>query len=197
MNIAKMVGFVLASMTAGFLSGILHPVLFGVRGAILGGMLALGILACEVYRKNQKRELSVEDILVTASIAALIAASLMEGWAVVIERFDLVTPGNEDFGMSRFSEGPFGYTFLSCFLITFGIFLCYRNYTLRQRGCFNALCFWVFPFLSIFSRVVPNGAPDDITGFVFCFGLGLLPFLLLWGGVAKLLGVFRKGTYAE
>ena len=191
MKTGKKVGFVLASMVAGFLSGVLNPVLFGVRGAILGGMLALGILACEVYRNAQKRDLSVGDILIAASVASLGAALLMKGWAVVIERFDLVSRNNDEFGGNDISEGLFGYTFLSCFLITVGIFLRYRNFTLKQRGYLNALCFWGLPFLSIFPRVAPSGDLNVITGFLFCW-FGLLPFLLLWSRVAWLFGVFPK-----
>ncbi|HPR69374.1 MAG TPA: hypothetical protein PLJ99_08805, partial [Kiritimatiellia bacterium] len=36
--------FVLVAAAAGFISGLLVPLVFGVRGAILGGALAIGAL---------------------------------------------------------------------------------------------------------------------------------------------------------
>ncbi|MCL1919486.1 MAG: hypothetical protein FWG50_00170 [Kiritimatiellaeota bacterium] len=79
MKINKAVGFVLTSMAAGFLSGIFAPHVWGVRGAIFGGMLALGVLA---YKKHGERKghLAVAQALLIAIALSLAATLLIWGW---------------------------------------------------------------------------------------------------------------------
>ena len=199
MKIVKTVCFVLVSMAAGLLSGFSHLVLFGGRGAILGGTLAIGLIAYEMYRKIRVR-LSAGATLIAASVTSLAAAQLMEGWAVVVRRLGFGPWNRGDFSMNEISQGPFGYTFLTCFLIMSGLFFCYRS--CAQRRYFSALFSLAIPPLSVIPRVVSAYGMSGVAGFangcLLLFVLGLLPFLMMWiCSAALFFDFFSPKTYEE
>ena len=189
MKINKAVGFIFAGMAAGFVSGIMFPLELGVRGALFGGALAIGMLACEARRKA-KGHLSAGMTLIAAAVVALIVSLFAGGWEYIIRDMDVV-----EFGPPK---APFVYTFLTGFLIAWGMFLCYRSYSLGQGRRLKALFFWGIPSLSAIPRAVifypPDGElPRSVPVIaIFCLGVGVFPFLLLWGGTAWLFGFFRK-----
>ena len=190
----RAVGFILAGMAAGFVSGISSPLVLGVRGAIFGGALAIGMLVCEI-RREAKGYLSDGVTLIAAAVVALAVSLLAGGWEYMIRDMDIV-----EFGPPKV---PFVYTFLTGFLIASGMFLCYRSYSLGQGRRLKALFFWGIPSLSAILRAVTFYSPDSelprsvpVTA-IFCLGVGVFPFLLLWGGTAWLFGFFRKGAHEE
>ena len=191
----KAMGFILAAMVAGFLSGIMAPLALGVRGAIFGGVLAIGALVCRA-RQEAKGHLPVGITLVVAMVAALVVSLFIEGWRIVIDRL-----GIED--VASLPNGTYVYTCLTSFLIAWGLFLCYRSFLLRQSRWLKCLFFFGMPFLSTIPRAflfyspggeLPVGIPLIA---LFCLGVGVLPFLLLWGLVARGFGFFRKDAHEE
>jgi hypothetical protein len=191
----RAIGFIVAGMAAGFVSGILNPLVFGVRSAIFGGMLAVGMLACAIYREN-KEHLPAVVTLAVAVVASLVATIFIEGWLAVLR---LV--GYES--MPSKVELEFVYTFSSCVLIAWGMFLCFRSYTLGQNLFLRILLFFGIPALSVLPRAIAleeewgsGDLPLDVLEIsAYCFVLGLLPFLLLWGIVARAFGFFRAESY--
>ena len=188
----KSIGFIVVSTIAGFLSGISDVTTFAIRGAIFGGVLAIGMLACAVWHETKGR-LSVWATLVAAGVVSLVSTPLMEGvWMMFPE-------GNLMDAPDRIPV----YTFLTGFLIAWGMFLRYRSYTLKQWRLVKVLFFLGIPALSVLPRAVlfyePGGElPIDIpAASILCFLYGLLPFLLLWGGVTRWYGFFRKETHEE
>ena len=185
----KAIGFILAAMAAGFLSGIIMPLAFGVRGAIFGGALAIGMLACKA-RRETKGHLSVGITVIITMAVTLVASLLIEGWLIVMERLLVF----DEFP----NDGTPVHTFLTGLLVALGMFLCYRSYLLNQRRSLKALFFLGLPSLSVLPRaasIVGLEASYFVMSVAYCFVAGLLPFLLLWGLVAKVFGFFREATY--
>ena len=187
--------FVLTGMAAGFASGLIVPFDFGVRGAIFGGILAVGMLVCEESREK-KGCLPVRVTLIVAVTVSLVAALLMGGWSFITRDFFI----DEIFSFSN----PILALYTSAvgsFLISWGMFLCYRSYTLRQTEGLKSLFFFGMPLLSVIPRTASFGDLSSgeslVTVSLHCLAFGLLPFLLLWGLVARLFGFFRKKSYEE
>ena len=170
----RAIGFVISSIAAGFLSGIFEPHVWGVRGAILGGMLAGGVLACDAYRKK-KGALPGTVIVTCAVVISLAAFLLIDGWDTIC---------SNPFGVPQATW----HSFLTCFFISLGVLLGCR--------CHSRFAFFVIPLLSIIPRAIKFGAGmelGEILSAFFFFGIvGLLPFMLLWGCVAWRFGFFRK-----
>ena len=186
----RAIGFVVASMVAGFLSGIMVPYVYGARGAILGGLLASGVLACVSYRK--KKEVLPFTVVLGITVAvSLTAFLLMFGWdalllyladnAIIITTSDML-----DMPLVRWHSA------LTCFLISLGVLLYCKTH---WRACF----FWL-PLLSVLPRAIAleqqmrsGEFPISVLdGSFFCAMVGLLPFMLLWGFVAWQFGFLRK-----
>ena len=191
----KAMGFILAGMAAGFASGITMPLVLGIRGAIFGGVLAIGALACRASHKS-KGYLAVWITLVVAVVVALVTSLSVEGWQIVIDRLGIETT-------TSLSNGTFVDICLISFPIAWGLFLCYRSFLLRQSWWLKCLFFFGMPFLSTIPRAVlfysPDGElPVDIPLIVpFCLLFGVNPFLVLWGGVAWWFGFVRKEAHEE
>ena len=179
--------FVVASMAAGFLSGILSPQVYGVHGAILGGMLAGGVLTCNSYRKK-KASLPFTVILGYTAAVSLAAFLLIFGWDALF----LYLANTTDIVSTADVPLTAWHSALACFLITLGVLLYCKNHSLT--------CFFLIPLLSVLPRAIAfeqemgsSEVPIGVLGFsLFCTVCGWLPFMLLWGGVARLFGVFRK-----
>ena len=179
----RSIGFVVTSMVVGFLSGIFAPHLFGVRGAIFGGALAGGVLACDAYRKK-KGALPDKVVLAVAVAVSLGASLLMCGWGKVAR---LCFPDIITYNLSQTTW----LSALTCFLISFGVLLYFQTPLPRY--------FWGMPLLSVFPRAIAIGAgmlEGELAILFLAIALsgviGLLSFLLLWGGVARLFGFLRK-----
>ena len=182
----RSIWFVIAGMVAGFLSGLIAPHVYGIRGAILGGALAGGLLACDACRKK-KGELPVAIALAVAAAVSLVTFLLLCGW-------DAALPCLPDKLIADTSGMPptTWHNALTCFLISSGVLLYCKNH--------SAACFFLIPLLSVVPRAVAleqqMRSGELPMGFLaislFCAVVGLLPFLLLWGGVARLFGFLRK-----
>ena len=173
----RAIGFIAAGMAAGFLSGILATSVWGIHGAILGGMLAGGVLACDAHRKKN-RHLPLALVLAIAATVSLAAFLPIFGWdKIIVDPID--APQTTWHGV------------FTCFFISLGVLL----------GCSNSSLgyfFWI-PLLSVIPRAIgfKEGLAEEtrigaLTVSLFCFAFGLCPFLLLWGGVARLFGFLRK-----
>ena len=182
----RSIGFVVASMVVGFLSGIFAPHVFGVRGAIFGGALAGGVLACDAYRKK-KGALPGTVVLAVAVAVSLGTFLLLYGRdAALLYLF------NTSFANMAGMSPTTSYSALTCFFISLGVLLCCRTYSF--------LYFFCIPLLSVLPRAIAlepgmrsGELPVGIPGLSFLCGMfGLLPFLLLWGGAARLFGFLRK-----
>ena len=189
MKINKAVGFVLASMAAGFLSGIAN-LTFSVPGALMGGALAIGVLACDVWRER-KGALPVGATLAVAAAVSLAVSPLVTGWRVMFPSDEID---------SNINFAAFAYTGLNCLSISWGVLLYYRSHSLRQgRLLLKGFLFLVMmPSLGLLPRLLlhqrPDSSRDELPGLIWlivpCIWGGLMLFLLLWGLAAKLFGIF-------
>ena len=171
-------GFVIANMVTGFLSGMYLPHVFGIRGAILGGTLAGGVLACDACRKK-KGELPVTVVLAVAVIVSLVAFLLIRVW-------DAVLLSDKTFAIVPQITW---HSALTCFLISLGVLFYYKTGSLL-------VFFWI-SLLSVIPRAIalePGMRSGELPMGVlvisiFCGVAGLLPFLLLWLCAAWLCGL--------
>ena len=175
----RAIGFVAVGMAAGFLSGIVFPHVLGIRGAILGGTLAGGVLACDACRKK-KEELPFIIVFGIAVVVSLTSFLLMCGWGEVV-RFCVPDPITAQLSQTTWHSA------LTSFLISLGVLLYCKTHLLRY--------FLGMPLLSAFPRAMTFNREmnlDDLPNALFFCLVGLFPFLLLWGCVAWRFGFFNK-----
>jgi hypothetical protein len=186
----RSIWFIVAGMVAGFLSGILLPHIYGVHGAILGGTLAGGVLACNSYRKK-KGELPLTVLLGIVVVVSLTTFLLMFAWDALLLYLSAHAVIANTSDISDIPRVAW-HSALTCFLISLGVLLYCRTHSFA--------CFLLIPLLSVLPRAIvleqhmrsgelPVGF---LTVSLFCAVVGLFPFLLLWGGVAWLFGFLRK-----
>jgi len=190
MKMVKTIGFVLAAVAAGFGSGLVDPSRGGVRGAILGGVLAGGILMWEVYRERKGHPPVVPTLLFAVAVSFVVTL-LCQAWeALLVFYFD--------------DAHTWGWwwlwldskrIFLICLSIALGVFLWYRNFSLRQNGLLGCLFFWGIPLLGgIANACLRRQSTDFFSSGAFSnwWWWGLLPFLVLWGVVVFVFAIFNR-----
>ena len=188
MKTVKAIGFVVAAMGAGVLSGCNDPWGYGVRGAVLGGVLAAGVIVCERWR--QRKGALPLGVTLSVAVAAALAVTL-----ILEPRRFVMTVNNGLENRHPFVSPETAWVFLTCLLIACGLLLCHRSYSLRQRWFVRGLLFWGVSALSLFPRAALFG--ETIVSLFtnsfmrVCYVGGLFAFLLLWGLVAWAFGFFR------
>lgn len=160
--------FVLASALAGFLSGLISPLQFGIPGAILGATLSLGAIALHPARlPGEHPPLRPSRALAVAILTAAVASALI----FVYAHFH-PAPQNTDF---HFPPPSAAMRFAICLTYTIGLLQFYRD---RQAGLPRAwLWFAATPLLAAFLRAAAVG---DIGAVILFLPLGSLPFVALW-----------------
>ena len=196
----KSIGFILASMAIGFLSSI-ADLMVSIPGALMGGGLAIGMLVCCALYKS-KGTLSVGVTLMVAMTISFALSLLITGYRFLFFSEDFMPDDIENVEI-KFLIG----TWLNCLLISWGVFLLNRSYLLKQGRLFwKVLLFFVLmPSLGMLPRFAPfytpSTGPEELPGLKWiiipCLWGGLMLFLLLWGGVARWYGFFRKETHEE
>ena len=160
--------FVLASALAGFLSGLISPLQFGIPGAILGAALSLGAIALHPARlPGEHPPPRRSRALAVAILAGAIAGALI----LVFAHFH-PAPRNTDFS---FPQPGAPMRFAICLAYTIGLLRFYRD---RQAGLPRAwLWFAATPLLAALLRAA---AMDEIEAVIFLLPIGSLPFVALW-----------------
>ena len=160
--------FVLASALAGFLSGLLDPLQFGIPGAILGATLSIGAIALHPARlPGEHPPPRRSRALAVAILAGAIAGALI----LVFAHFH-PAPRNTDFS---FPQPGAPMRFAICLAYTIGLLHFYRD---RQAGLPRAwLWFAATPLLAALLRAA---AMDEIEAVIFLLPIGSLPFVALW-----------------
>ena len=177
MKIIKAVCFIIAGMAAGLGSGYWDITRGGVRGAILGGVLAGGILAWEAYREK-KGPLPIVPTLLFAVAVSVAVASLCQAWDVI------------RFSSNVIWRSSWVSTFLTCLLITSSIFLWYRSFSLRQHWLLGCFFFWGMPSLG--GITYQSGSVIRLSFQSFWWQYGLLPFLVFWGIAGFLFAISNR-----
>ena len=204
----KVIGFVVTSMAAGFLASIGHFAV-SIPGALMGGGLAVGVLVCRAHYKSQGT-LSVVKTLMVATAISFALSLLIMGYRILLfllfsffqKNLTHILLEIENIGIKLLLG-----TWLNCLLISWGVFLLNRSYLLKQGRLFwKVLLFFVLmPSLGMLPRFAPfytpSTGPEELPELKWiiipCMWGGLMLFLLLWGGVARWYGFFRKETHEE
>jgi len=209
MTKTKALCFIFAGMAAGFVSGIFDPIFYGVRGAVLGGTLAMGLIVWRRYYEKEGQCMSIWRLHGIAIGVASLACAL----SVVLSVLLYTQWFPESYNAKQIKAGMESNlwivhvlgTFVTCLFFAWGMLFCERSCALRQGRVIKNFFFFGMPALSVIPRAVSFGdtlssgeLPIGFLGTViFCFVVGLLPFLLLWGIVARLFGFFYEKTYEE
>ena len=160
--------FVLASALAGFLSGLMDPLQFGIPGAILGATLSLGAIALHPARLPGEHPPPRPSI--TLAVAILTAA--VAGALILVYAHFHPAPRNTDFS---FSQPGAPMRFAICLVYSIGLLQFYRD---RQAGLPRAwLWFAITPILGALLRATAVG---DIGAVILFLPIGSLPFVALW-----------------
>ena len=160
--------FVFVGTLAGFLSGLLVPMVYGVRGATLGAALSIGAIFLNPRRKDPDGRgwgpWAAAGLALAIGAAAFAAIGL---WQTIHP-----TPENDELELLYFAPLP---ALAACLIYPLAFFQFYRE---RQAGRRRA---WVWfaaaPLLGAAARSV---GMYGIEAFLFNLFVGALPFALLW-----------------
>ena len=170
MNIAvRNLLFVLAGTLAGFLSGLMVPLIYGVHGAILGAALSVGALFLNPRRKDPGgKELGpwASVTLAAAVGAAAFAAIWLWQYFLPDERMD------DEIGLLYFHPVS---ALVTCLIYTVGLLLFYRERQANRR--WGWAWFAAAPLLGAMAR---SWGKHGIQAFPYNLFVGALPFALLW-----------------
>lgn len=161
--------FVLAGALAGFLSGLMIPLVFGVRGAILGTALSIGVLFLNPWRKGPEPRVpgpwACAGLGIVVGLAAFAAICL---WQLILP----INAQNDEIGVANFYPLP---ALATCLIYSLGLLWVYRK---RQSGRGQDWAWFVaIPILGALARSLGMFA---IQAFPYNLLVGALPFVLLW-----------------
>ncbi len=160
--------FVLASALAGFLSGLLDPLQFGIPGAIMGAALSLGAIALHPARLPGEHPPPRPSL----ALAVAILTAAVAGALILVYAHFHPAPRNTDFS---FSQPGAAMRFAICLVYSIGLLQFYRD---RQAGLPRAwLWFAATPILGALLRAAAVG---DIGAVILFLPIGSLPFVALW-----------------
>ena len=161
--------FVLASIFAGFLSGLLDPLIFGVHGAIVGGVISCTALFLQPRHRSHINPPLMVWIPFGLGIAAAATATVL----IAIYHLFLPNEGsNLDFNMNPIST-PMRFATILCY--TAPLLMFYRE---RTQGRSRAWAwFMAGPAMGAMIRSLGY---NQIGTILFNLTLGALPFALLW-----------------
>ena len=160
--------FVLASALAGFLSGLISPLQFGIPGAILGAALSLGAIALHPARPPSEQPLPRLGL----ALAVAILVGAIAGALILVFAHFHPAPRNTDFS---FPQPGAGMRFAICLVYSMTLLLFYWE---RQAGLRRAwMWFAAAPLLGALLRAAAMG---EIGAVILLLPLGSLPFVALW-----------------
>jgi hypothetical protein len=164
---ARSILFLFAGALAGFLSGLMVPMVFGVRGAILGAAIAGGAVVLNPRRRNSAGEPpGIRKTLAVAAVAAFVA------WLGIVAWHGAFPMPKGDFEIDHLS--PLSAA-LGCGMHAVMMLLGYRAW---HAGRWRA---WPW-----FVLVIPAGAAvrtvamGGAEAFPYALLLGALPFVFFW-----------------
>ena len=161
--------FVLAGALAGFLSGLLVPLVYGVRGAILGAALSIGAIFLNPRRKDPDGRgwgTWATAFLALAVGATAFAAVLL--WAI----HHPYNHSNDELGLLYFLPLP---ALAACLIYPLALFQFYREWQAGRRRAWA--WFAATPLLGAMARSLGK---YGIAAFPHNLLVGALPFTLLW-----------------
>lgn len=163
---ARSILFIFAGGAAGFLSGLMVPEVFGVRGAILGAAIAAGAVVLNPRRRTPAGETpGLRKTLAVAAVVAVVA------WLGIVAWHGAFPMPKGDFELDRLS--PLSAA-LGCGTHAVLMLLGCRERHARRRA-------WPW-----FVSVIPAGAAvravalGDPIVILYALPLGALPFVLFW-----------------
>ncbi len=169
MNIpARNLLFVLAGTLAGFLSGLLVPMVYGVRGAILGAALSIGAIFLNPRRKDPDGR--GWGPWATAFLALAVGATAFA--AIGLWQTIHPTPENDELGLLYFLPLP---ALVACLIYPLALFQFYREWQAGRRRAWA--WFAATPLLGAMARSLGK---YGIAAFPHNLLVGALPFTLLW-----------------
>ena len=160
--------FVLAGAVAGFLSGLLSPLVFGVRGAILGAALSFGAIFLNPRRKDPDGRgwgpWAAAGLALAVGATAFAAIGL---WQTIHP-----TPENDELGLLYFLPLP---ALAACLIYPLALFQFYREWQTGRRRAWA--WFAAAPLLGAMARSLGKHGIEAFPNNLF---VGALPFALLW-----------------
>jgi hypothetical protein len=161
--------FVLVAAAAGFISGLLVPLVFGVRGAILGAALAIGALVLHPRPGDGLRP--AKSLAATLGLSLAVAAAAFAAiclWQLFVPHIQR----QDDFGVINL---PLTASALTTWSYAATLLLFYRE---RQAGRRRAWAWFVAaPLLGTALRA---WGFHEIAAVPYIFIQGALPFTALW-----------------
>jgi hypothetical protein len=176
MNVTmRNVVFVFSGALAGFLSGLLLPQVFGVRGAILGAALSVGALDLNPRRTRRNgRPATVVETLKSAILTAIPAWLAILAWNALVPVPDLEPAYAMEHSLVL-SSGT------SCLTYTITLLMGYRARLARKWTAW--VWFALAPFLGAAARSAHFTEPS---AYAITWMMGALPFVALWLIAARL-----------
>ena len=161
--------FVLAGTFAGFLSGLLSPFIFGMRGAILGAALSFGVLFLNPWRKGPETRVPSTRASVGLGIAVGLAAFAgIWLWQVILP----VNFLKSDFDVQFFDPLR---TLAICLIYPLAFFRFYREWQADRYRAFA----W-FAAAPLLGALVRSLGEYGFQAYPSMLIFGALPFALLW-----------------
>ena len=161
--------FVLAGTFAGFLSGLFVPLVYGVRGAILGAALSIGAIFLNPRRKGPDGRgwgaWAAAGLALAVGAAAFAAVWL---WAIQ-HPYDQT---NDELGLLYFLPLP---ALAACLIYPLALFQFYREWQAGRRRAWA--WFAAAPLLGAAAR---SFGKYGLQAFPHNLLVGALPFVLLW-----------------
>ncbi len=160
--------FVLAGTLAGFLSGLMNPLVFGARGAMVGYLLSAAVVFLQPRRQKPGTPPPAWAAMGLAIAAAALATGLIAAWHLFLPD----EGRNIDFQMAPLSV-PARFATILCYTVPLLLF--YRE---RQLGRSRA---WAWFFAApVLGALVRAWGYHQMGTIPFNLAIGALPFVLLW-----------------
>lgn len=161
--------FVLAGTLAGFLSGLMVPLIYGVHGAILGAALSVGALFLNPWRKDP----GGQTLGPWASVALAVAVGAAAFAAIWLWQFFLPDERMDDeIGLLYFHPVS---ALVTCLIYTLGLLWFYREWQAGRRRAWA--WFAAAPLLGAMARSWGKHGVEAIPYNLF---VGAVPFVTLW-----------------
>jgi len=159
--------FILSGALAGFISGLLSPLVFGLRGALLGGAISAGVALLNPWRSDPIGQ--ILSLPKTLLLSALVGGSV---FAVIWACHSMFPLPADELGLNHFM--PLS-SAISCLIYAVGILLTTRARLAGKRHAWTG--YLLTPLCGALSRAWSFGEPAAI---IYTLPAGALPFMLFW-----------------